>query len=220
MFKRRDRRPAWQVVATTLYPRGGWGRAFHYVKHRLRRLPDTPEKIGRGVWAGVFSTFSPLYGLHFIVAVLLAKLVRGNVFASLLGTFFANPLTYVPIAAVSLGTGRWLLGHQPRPGPRGSLGDKFGAAGADLWHNVNAVFGPAQADWHGLSVFYHDIFLPFLIGGILPGVITATLCYYATVQVLTAYQTRRRTVLRDKLAALSQPPGSGRGGDGGGPAAR
>ncbi|MGB0440846.1 MAG: DUF2062 domain-containing protein, partial [Paracoccaceae bacterium] len=42
VFKRRDRRPIWQIVLDFLWPRGGWVRAFEYVKHRVRRLPDTP----------------------------------------------------------------------------------------------------------------------------------------------------------------------------------
>jgi len=111
VFKRRDRRPAWQAMLNFLWPRGGWKRAFEYVKHRVRRLPDTPEKISRGIWAGVFTAFTPFYGFHFIVAGVLAKLMRGNILAALMSTFFGNPLTYVPIGVVALTTGHWLWGR-------------------------------------------------------------------------------------------------------------
>jgi len=84
-----------RVVGEALYPRGGWARAFHYVKHRVRRLPDSPERIARGIWAGVFVTFTPLYTMHFIVAALIARLIQGNILAALMATFFGNPLTYV-----------------------------------------------------------------------------------------------------------------------------
>ena len=218
MFKRRDRRPAWKVVTRAVYPRGGWRRAFSYVKHRVRRLPDTPEKIGRGIWAGVFTTFTPFYGLHFVVAAIIAKLMRGNFIAALMATFFGNPLTYLPIAAVSLKTGHWILGTRPQ-GPTESLGGKFADAGADLWHNVIAIFTPARMDWHGLSIFYFDIFYPYMIGGILPGIITATAAYYLSVPVLQAYQKRRRTILRNKLMALSAPKPGASSGDGNGPPA-
>ena len=70
-----------------LYPRGGWLRAFHYVKHRVRRLPDSPQKIARGVAAGVFTAFTPFYGFHFVTAYILARLVRGNGLASMMATF-------------------------------------------------------------------------------------------------------------------------------------
>ncbi|HEY9022386.1 MAG TPA: DUF2062 domain-containing protein, partial [Paracoccaceae bacterium] len=53
VFKRRDKRPLWKIVAEFFWPRGGWTRAAQYVRHRLHRLPDTPEKIARGIFAGV-----------------------------------------------------------------------------------------------------------------------------------------------------------------------
>ena len=116
VFKRRDRRPIWKIVLDFLYPRGGWVRAFEYVRHRVSRLPDTPEKIGRGIWAGVFTTFTPFFGLHFVIAWLLSRIMRGNVLAALMATFFGNPLTYVPIAATSLWFGHRILGRHASRG--------------------------------------------------------------------------------------------------------
>ena len=191
-------------MAEFMWPRGGWTRAFHYVKHRMRRLPDTPERIARGIWAGVFTTFTPFYGMHFIVAALVSRVMRGNLLAALMGTFFGNPLTYLPIAAISLGTGHWLLGQRPQSDVT-SLGGKFADAGRDLWGNLLAVFTPARADWHGLANFYYDIFYPYMIGGILPGVIAATTAYYLSVPVLRAYQNRRRKKLQAKLEQLGKP---------------
>lgn len=202
VFKRRDRRPIWQIVLDFVYPRGGWARAFEYVKHRVRRLPDTPEKISRGIWAGVFTTFTPFYGLHFVVAGVLAKVMRGNILAALMATFFGNPLTYVPIGVVSLGTGHWLQGTRPAGDIQTSLGAKFAGAGADLWHNLTAIFTPARADWQHLAVFYQEVFFPYLIGGIIPGVVAATISYYLSVPLITAYQNRRRKRLRAKLDQL------------------
>ena len=121
VFKRRDPKPILRAVLEFIWPRGGWTRAFHYVKHRVRRLPDTPEKIARGVWAGVFTTFTPFYGIHFVFAALIATIMRGNILAALMATFFGNPLTYVPIGLVSLQTGHWLLGScllYTSPSPR------------------------------------------------------------------------------------------------------
>jgi hypothetical protein len=63
--KRRERPAVLDRIYRAMWPKGGWTRAFHYVRHRLRRLPDTPERIARGIWAGVFVTFTPFYGMHF-----------------------------------------------------------------------------------------------------------------------------------------------------------
>ena len=205
VFKRRDRRPIWRIVAGFLWPRGGWARAFEYVKHRLRRLPDTPEKISRGIWAGVFTTFTPFYGLHFVVAFLIARVMRGNILAALMATFFGNPLTYLPIAAVSLGTGHWILGTEPSD-PVAGLGAKFAGAGADLWHNFLAIFTTARTDWSQLAVFYNEVFFPYFVGGLIPGAMTATAVYYVSLPVISAYQNRRRKRLRAKLDQLKNPP--------------
>ncbi len=68
VFKRRDRRPWWKIVYETVWPKGGWKRAFYYIKHRVRRLPDPPHRIARGIFAGIFVTFSPFFGMHFFAA--------------------------------------------------------------------------------------------------------------------------------------------------------
>ena len=203
VFKRRERRPVWAIAARALYPRGGWGRAFRYISHRLRRLPDTPEKIARGIGVGVFATFTPLYGLHFVLAAILAKILRGNIVAALLGTLFGNPLTYVPIGVVALTMGHVLLGRQAGPADvDSSFLDTFSGAGRDLWHNFTALFTSEQAEWERLRPFYDDIFFPYLIGGIGPGLVAGAIMYYLSVPVIRAYQNRRRKILRAKLSKL------------------
>lgn len=198
VFKRRDRRSILRAVADFIWPRGGWSRAFHYVRHRLRRLPGTPETIGRGVWAGVLTSFTPFYGMHFVVAMLIAKVIRGNMLAALLATFFGNPVTYLPIVGVSLKTGHWLLGTEFEGGAERSLLGKFGSAGADLWINLVALFTDADADWSDLAIFYNEVFYPYMIGGIIPGVISGTVCYFFTVPLVRAYQKRRAAKIKAK----------------------
>ncbi len=206
IFRRRDRRPWWRIVADFLWPRGGWARAFTYVKHRLHRLPDPPERIARGIFAGVFTTFTPFYGLHFFIAAAIALVVRGNIPAALLATFFGNPLTYLPIGVVSLQTGHVILGrHTPHEDEISrSLGGKFLDAGEDLRHNLVAVFTDEQADWHGLGIFYDEVFFPYMIGGIVPGIVAGLAAYYISLPVVAAYQKRRRGVLKAKWEALRE----------------
>lgn len=209
VFKRRDRRPVWRIVVETLWPRGGWGRAAQYVKHRLNRLPDPPERIARGIFAGVFTTFTPFYGLHFFVSALLAVIMRGNVVAALLATFFGNPLTYVPIGIVSMKSGYWLLGLEDT-GEHGSIGKKFVKAGEDLWHNFVAIFTPDRANWAGLRVFYDEVFFPYMIGGLIPGIVAGLIAYYLSLPLIAAYQNRRKGLLKEKLAALKKKKAAGK----------
>lgn len=201
VFKRRDKRPLWKVVVDFVYPKGGWGRAFRYVQHRLHRLPDPPHRISRGIWAGVFTTFTPFYGLHFLIAAFIAFVMQGNIVAALLATFFGNPLTYIPIAVAALKTGHWLLGTEFEVADQ-RLDEKFADAWADLWHNFMSMFNDDMADWHGLSVFYDEVFYPYMIGGIIPGIITASVCYYLAVPVIRFYQNRRKGRIKEKLSNL------------------
>lgn len=204
VFRRRDRRSPLRALADFLWPRGGWGRAFLYVKHRVRRLPDSPERIARGIGAGVFTTFTPFYGLHFFVAALIARMMNGNILAALSGTFFGNPLTYVPIGVASLQTGHWLLGTRFDADVDKSLVGKFMAAGGDLKDNLFALFMDQPADWKGLHLFYNEVFYPYMIGGIIPGIISATVCYYLSLPVIRVYQQRRRAKIKAKFDAIKQ----------------
>ncbi|NOC47153.1 DUF2062 domain-containing protein [Ruegeria sp. HKCCSP346] len=222
VFKRRDRRSPVQIASDFVYPRGGWTRAFHYVKHRVRRLPDTPDRIARGIGAGVFAAFTPFYGLHFLVAAIGARLIKGNILAALSGTFFGNPLTYVPIGVICLQTGHFLLGTEYEEGDTQGLMGKFASAIGDLKNNFLALFTDRVADWHGLSQFYDDVFYPYMIGGIIPGVVAGVICYYLSLPLILTYQQRRRARIKAKFeeikrlaedsAAVSsaEPLGSGR----------
>jgi len=206
VFKRRDKRNWLRAIWEAIYPKGGWARAFHYVKHRVRRLPDSPERIARGIFAGVFTSFTPFFGLHFVVALILGRIINGNLFASVIATFFGNPLTFVPIAYSSLKTGYWLTGINADAGHvRHSLGEMFYGAGRDLWFNFKAIFTHKAPEWAGLVEFYSDVFYPYMIGSLVPGIFAGLICYYLSVPVIRAYQKRRnKGVLKARLARLKE----------------
>ncbi|WP_380054736.1 DUF2062 domain-containing protein [Falsihalocynthiibacter sp. SS001] len=202
VFKRRDRRPIWQAIADFFYPKGGWSRAFRYVKHRIHRLPDPPHKIARGLFAGVLTSFTPLFGLHFFVAALMAKMLRGNIMAALIGTFFGNPLTFPIIAPLSIQLGLIMLGRPYGHPDRGHSLETFVGAGREIKANIWALFTDAEAHWSNLEGFYHSIFLPYLVGGVIPGLISGIAVYYVSVPLIAVYQKRRRGRLKKKLDEL------------------
>ena len=111
VFKRRERRSIGEIVGRSLYPRGGWVRAFEYVGHRASAVCPTRPRKFHAEYGRVCLRHSPrFYGLHFVIAAVIAKLMRGNILASLMATFFGFPPTYIPIAIASLGTGYGMLG--------------------------------------------------------------------------------------------------------------
>ncbi len=187
-----------QFVSESFYPKGGWRRASQYVVHRLRRLPDPSHKISRGIAAGVFTSFTPLFGLHFILSVALAWIMRGNILAALLATFVGNPITFPIIAAVSMEIGSQLLGVRSLPLPL-VLGS-FSDAANDLWHNFVAIFTVDKAHWAGLVHFWERVFLPYLVGGFFPGLAAAIASYFLANPVIAAYQKARVARLKKKFA--------------------
>jgi len=190
VFKRRDQRTWLQAIGDAIYPKGGWGRAVTYVGHRLRRLPDPPHKIARGIAAGVFVCFTPFFGFHFMLATMLALIMQGNVLASLLATFFGNPLTFPIIATVSLELGSWMLGT-PGGVPFPHVVGAFSHASVELWRNFTALFTSDIADWSRVDDFFHGVFLPYLAGGILPGTAAGVSAYMLALPAVSAYQKRR-----------------------------
>ncbi len=204
MFKRRNPRTYRQTLTEIVYPRGGFRRAATYLAYRLRRLPDQPHRIARGVAAGVFLSFSPLHGFHFIVAAVVTVLIRGNVLAAFVGTFAGNPLTTPFIALASVGLGRKLLGLPGEMTPQFIFGE-FAHATAETWHNVVAWFGPGISNWNGLADFWHEIFLPYAAGGAVLGGIAALLSHMATVPLVRRYHRRREKKMAARIARLRGP---------------
>ena len=198
VFKRRKPRTYVEILSESFYPRGGWTRAVRYVGHRLQRLPDPAHKISRGIAVGVLISFTPLFGMHFFLATLLALALRANVLAALLGTFVGNPLTFPLIAAVSMELGSWILGHGSVPLPL--VLSAFSDASIDLWRNFIALFSGKPVHWSGLDIFWDRVFLPYLVGGLVPGFAAAIAAYVLANPIIAAYQKARVARLKKRFA--------------------
>jgi hypothetical protein len=171
--------------------------------HRLRRLPDPPHKIARGVGVGVMVCFTPFYGMHFVLATLFSIILQGNILASILATFFGNPLTFPIIAWVSVEFGSWILG-QPGGLSLPSIVGAFSYASLEIWSNMMAMFTDDVANWDRLGWFFRRVFWPYLVGGILPGIIFGLLAYSLSHRVIAAYQKSRIKRLKKRYQKRSE----------------
>ena len=183
VFKRKKKQTTLGFLKSLFFPEGGWRRAIEYLSHRIKRLPDSPHRIALGLSFGVFASFSPFFGFHFVLGALLAYVFKANIFASILGTFFANPITFPFIAAISVKTGIFIM-------------DQFSILKNDRNSIDTWVF---DSELKGLGVFekflvdvYFDKFIPYAIGGIICGIITAFVIYILSKQLIVSYQRRRR----------------------------
>ena len=194
LFERREPEGFSDRVRVWLWPRRSWSRSFNYVKARVSRLRGTPHFIALGFVTGIFVSFTPFYGLHFIIAGLLAWLIRGSILASALGTFILNPLTLPLILASTHYLGSWILGVHDN-GMVAPLPD--------------TVIHPSyDSIWSGSGSFYEFVSQlwqygkPMTVGGVPLGLAVALLLYYPVRKGVEAYQTARRKRIATRAESL------------------
>jgi uncharacterized protein (DUF2062 family) len=175
MFKRRRPLPIIHRLKELVWPRSGWRRSFVYMVHRLGRLPGPPYRIAAGVACGAAVSFTPFMGFHFILAAMLALLVRGNVIASAIGTAVGNPWTFPFIWIWTYNVGLWMLGDS---------------------HDYPL---PEHLSMHYIFDNFTSVFWPMFLGG-LPTAVVAWLGFFWPAHALVLqYQRRRRRRLRRKV---------------------
>ena len=111
LFRRRETQTLWARLRTAVWPRHSWSRSARYFGKRVLRLSGSPHAVAAGVAAGVFASFTPFVGLHFIVSFVFAFVVGGNMLAAAMGTFVGNPLTFPFIWASTYSLGSQILGQ-------------------------------------------------------------------------------------------------------------
>jgi hypothetical protein len=82
----------------------------------LLKLNPTPPEIALGVAIGVFIAIMPVYGIHTILVIIAAILIkRANKIAMLLGTCISTTLTFPFITWGGYNIGRMILGNTYPP---------------------------------------------------------------------------------------------------------
>lgn len=122
MFGRRHQLPLSQKIRSWLWPKRGFKRAWRYLVARLSRLKTTPHAIAAGFASGAAVSFTPLLGLHFVLAFVAAFITRGSMIAAALGTVVGNPITFPFIFAAT-----YWIGARLREFVSAPPGDAFDA---------------------------------------------------------------------------------------------
>ena len=152
---------------------------FRAAFRRLLAIDDPPERSALAFSIGVFIAFSPLLGLHTILATLIAFVFRFNKVAIYTGTFLNNPpLTLVPIIIASYAVGAFLMGRPL----------KIPSEGIELLKHPHLL----TADYYR-QIFMRSWYLvePFALGGILLSVVCSLIAYPLTLRTLRAYRGRK-----------------------------
>ena len=200
MFKRRERRSIFRFFNEVIFSLKGIKRAIEYVGIRLKRIPDTPHKISLGMSCGIFASFTPLFGLHFLIAGLLSYVLRANVLASLIGTFVGNPLTFPIITVINLKIGEWIVGSSEYSSDDG--GKIFEGFIDFIFLIYKSLFTEGSVDENSVprvNEFLNGVFIPYSLGGLIVGILVAIISYFLLRPLVVTYQ-KQRDSLRDKRA--------------------
>ena len=100
-------RPGERLPISPIREEGWWPRFKAQFLEMLGRHQE-PEKVAASFAIGVAIAFTPLIGFHFLMAIVLALLLRLNKLDVVLGTLVVNPLTLGPVSAAALPVGRFL----------------------------------------------------------------------------------------------------------------
>lgn len=179
VFKRRDKLPWGIRIKEWFAPKKGWRRGIEYLSLRMQRLPDSANSIALGFACGVYASFTPFFGFHFVIAAGLAWLFRSNLYASAVGTFFGNPITFGFIMWSSLTVGEAIMGIDT------TLAEQLKVLGF-----LDKVILLLQN--------IPTLVVPYFVGGLIPGVTCAVICYFILIPVVKAYQKRRRKRMMER----------------------
>lgn len=167
MFKRRRPAEFWEKVRNVVWPRMGWGRVSSYLRHRIARLPGTPHMIALGFAAGVGTSFTPLVGFHFALAVALVWPFRGSMIAAAIGTLVGNPWTFPFMWLTAYTVGCWIIGQDPR-----------------------------ALSFHGMTLtllWQHklELLVPWLVGSLPTGILGGLAFYFPVRSLIVVYRAKR-----------------------------
>ncbi|OGW28930.1 MAG: hypothetical protein A2X59_11660 [Nitrospirae bacterium GWC2_42_7] len=128
---------------------------FRAKLRQIISVKESPHRIASSFAIGMFIGMSPLLGIHTILGIAVAYLLRLNKFITLVGVFVTNPWTIVPIYSFGI----WL--------------------GAKLMHIDKII---PEIDWSNMtfSVFLEDfghLLLPFAVGSTVFALASAIISY-------------------------------------------
>jgi uncharacterized protein (DUF2062 family) len=143
----------------------------------LLHVEDTPERTAAAFALGIFFGFSPLLGLHTILAIVCAFFLNLNRVAVLLGVYANLPWIIAPYYASVTLAGAKITGHRPPPGFKSQFGSLFDLS---LYH---------LEFWRRLITILKPLLVPYFVGSMIGAIALAALAYPLALAFVTS---RRR----------------------------
>lgn len=195
MFQRRQKQSVFSRLGQFFWPSAGWNRSTRYVFHRVARIPGSAYSLAAGFACGAALSFTPFMGLHFVLSMALAYVIRANVLSAAIGTAVGNPWTFPFIWIGVFNVGSWILRV-----------DGMDAKEVDFLD----VLSESMEAMHRLDFDYlletsGPILLPMLVGCVPVSLFVWVLFYIALRPVISKYQAARHHRRTRKLRDPQEP---------------
>jgi uncharacterized protein (DUF2062 family) len=135
---------------------------------------DTPRRTAAAFGLGVLIGFSPFFGLHTIMAIVLAFVLRLNRVSAIFGAYVNLPWIAAPYYTVSTVVGAWLLGLPLPP--------QFNA-------KLTALFDMgffSEAFWIGVGTLLRPLLWPYFVGSMIGALALGAAAYALAVPAIVA----------------------------------
>jgi len=142
---------------------------------KILSLDAHPGHISAGFALGVFVSFTPFFGLHTPMAIVLAFIFRINKVACITGAWINTPLTMVPVLVASYNLGGFLRGKPARE------------------------LSFTTLDWHTLQPYAKSILLGSSIIGFAAAVASYFICYW-----LVTFFRRKDAALKEMTREMEE----------------
>jgi len=143
-------------------------------------LDDVPWKIALGLAVGVFISCSPFYGLHTVLAILAALLLRLNKVATVTGAWLNLPWFAPLVYGLSLKVGEFILsGGSGLEGMRGK-------GLLELAALIRPLLSPDKLGEGFLasSKLLFRVSMPLLVGTAVVGLVAGVLTYFLALEAV------------------------------------
>ncbi len=178
LFRRRKKLGFLEKIQASFWPKMGWFRAFSYFQLRIVRLPGSAGAIAAGFAAGGAVSMTPFIGLHTLMGLGVAWVVRGNYVAAAIGTLIGNPWTFPFIWILTYRIGALMIGLETD------------VVLADIISPSHLVANPLKA----LS----PVLLPMTLGSLPVAILVYFVIYWPTCRFIEGHKRRRQGRLLQK----------------------
>jgi len=164
---------------------------LRFVKTRILHTDDSPERIARGIAVGLFTAWLPFFGLHVILALFFAAIIRANKAMALLFIWVSNPLTVLFIYYPSYRVGQFILGffrNTPTVAPK-----QMETLFEETLSAQRIILEFFTIDlWKQIAEVLMKIGLEMSVGGILLGFIVAKIGYWMSIFIIRRFHNKRQ----------------------------